>query len=116
MYQSIPTRSISAVTKRPLNLLLGIAHARGLGFEAKAGTLDSPDLKFGVGWTFRSRVASPQRNGYRVQLTAQMPLPVRTQQPMALGHDACQAHGSDRIAWRHVLGLAHRIGFSWCQV
>jgi hypothetical protein len=40
-------------TEGGLNLLFGIEHARGLFFEVKVGTLDSPDLKFGVGWTFR---------------------------------------------------------------
>jgi hypothetical protein len=36
-----------------LNLLVGAEAASGLFFEVKFGTIDSPDLKFGVGWTFR---------------------------------------------------------------
>jgi hypothetical protein len=36
-----------------LNLLLGLEHRNGVFFEAKIGTFDSPDLKFGVGYTFR---------------------------------------------------------------
>ena len=36
-----------------LNMLLGVEHADGLFFEFKIGALDSPELKFGVGWTFR---------------------------------------------------------------
>ena len=36
-----------------LNFLLGVEHAEGLFFEFKIGALDSPELKFGVGWTFR---------------------------------------------------------------
>jgi hypothetical protein len=35
------------------NLLFGVEAARGLFFEAKFGLIDSPDFKFGVGWTFR---------------------------------------------------------------
>lgn len=35
------------------NILLGVAHRRGLFFELKVGAVDSPDLKFGVGYTFR---------------------------------------------------------------
>ena len=40
-------------TKGGLNLLLGVEHRDGLFFEAKIGAIDSPDLKFGVGYTFR---------------------------------------------------------------
>lgn len=35
------------------NALFGAETTRGLFFEIKLGALDSPDLKFGVGWTFR---------------------------------------------------------------
>jgi hypothetical protein len=35
------------------NILVGAAHRDGLFFEFKIGTLDSPDLKFGVGYVFR---------------------------------------------------------------
>jgi hypothetical protein len=30
-----------------------VEHRDGLFFEAKIGAIDSPDLKFGVGYTFR---------------------------------------------------------------
>jgi len=36
-----------------LNLLGGLEHESGLFFEAKAGAFDSPDLKLGVGYTFK---------------------------------------------------------------
>lgn len=35
------------------NVLVGAESLRGLFFEMKIGAIDSPDLKFGVGWTFR---------------------------------------------------------------
>jgi hypothetical protein len=40
-------------TEGGLNLLVGAETARGLFFEFKVGAIDSPDFKFGVGWTFR---------------------------------------------------------------
>lgn len=40
-------------TDAGLNLLIGVEQARGLFFEFKMGLVDSPDFKFGVGWTFR---------------------------------------------------------------
>ncbi len=40
-------------TEGGLNLLVGVENARGLFFEFKAGFVDSPNFKFGVGWTFR---------------------------------------------------------------
>lgn len=40
-------------TDAGLNLLLGVENSRGLFFEFKMGVVDSPDFKFGVGWTFR---------------------------------------------------------------
>lgn len=40
-------------TEGGLNLLVGVETARGLFFEFKVGAIDSPDFKFGVGWTFR---------------------------------------------------------------
>ena len=40
-------------TEPGLNFLFGAEHARGLFFELKLGAIDSPDLKFGVGYTFR---------------------------------------------------------------
>jgi len=36
-----------------VNFLAGVEHRRGLFFEFKAGVIDSPEFKFGVGWTFR---------------------------------------------------------------
>jgi hypothetical protein len=40
-------------TDAGLNLLLGVENSRGLFVEFKMGLIDSPDFKFGVGWTFR---------------------------------------------------------------
>jgi hypothetical protein len=37
------------------NILLGVQHRDGLFFEVKAGMLDSPDFKVGVGYVFRRR-------------------------------------------------------------
>jgi hypothetical protein len=39
-------------TRGGLNLVGGLEHDRGLFFEVKVGTWDSPDLKFGVGYNF----------------------------------------------------------------
>ena len=38
-----------------LNLLIGAQHAGGLFTELKIGAVDSPDLKFTVGYAFRRR-------------------------------------------------------------
>jgi hypothetical protein len=38
-----------------LNVLVGLAHEDGLFMEVKAGALDSPRLKIGVGYQFRFR-------------------------------------------------------------
>jgi hypothetical protein len=35
------------------NILVGAQHSRGLFFEFKVGAIDSPDFKFGVGYTWR---------------------------------------------------------------
>jgi hypothetical protein len=35
-----------------LNMLIGLAQRRGLMTEIKVGALDSPDVKFTIGWTF----------------------------------------------------------------
>jgi hypothetical protein len=40
-------------TEAGMNLVFGAETDRGLFFEVKVGALDSPDLKFAVGWTFR---------------------------------------------------------------
>jgi hypothetical protein len=40
-------------TEPGMNFLVGAESRRGLFFEMKIGAIDSPDLKFGVGWTFK---------------------------------------------------------------
>jgi hypothetical protein len=40
-------------TRGGFNMLLGLENAKGLFFEAKIGTFGSPDVKFGIGYTFR---------------------------------------------------------------
>jgi hypothetical protein len=40
-------------TEAGLNILIGAEQSSGLMFELKIGAIDSPDFKFGVGWTFR---------------------------------------------------------------
>jgi hypothetical protein len=35
------------------NILVGVQHRQGLFVEMKIGTIDSPDFKFGVGYTWR---------------------------------------------------------------
>jgi len=35
------------------NILLGVAHRRGLFTEIKVGVIDSPGFKFGVGYRFK---------------------------------------------------------------
>jgi hypothetical protein len=35
------------------NALVGVEHSRGLFFEFKVGAIDSPEFKFGVGFTWR---------------------------------------------------------------
>ena len=42
-----------SATEAGLNVLVGVEQSRGLFFEFKVGAIDSPDFKFGVGWTFR---------------------------------------------------------------
>lgn len=36
-----------------VNFLVGVERSSGPFFEFKIGAMDSPDFKFGVGWTFR---------------------------------------------------------------
>lgn len=36
-----------------LNVLVGVQHSKGLFFEFKVGAFDSPEFKFGVGYTWR---------------------------------------------------------------
>jgi hypothetical protein len=40
-------------TEPGLNVLFGAETARALFFEVKLGAIDSPDVKFGVGWSFK---------------------------------------------------------------
>ena len=40
-------------TKAGLNVLAGLQHDNGLFFEVKGGLFDSPDLKVGVGYTWK---------------------------------------------------------------
>jgi hypothetical protein len=40
-------------TEAGFNFLVGAETSRGLFFEFKIGAMDSPDLKFGVGYTWR---------------------------------------------------------------
>ena len=40
-------------TEGGLNFLFGAESSNGLFFEVKVGAIDSPDVKFGVGFTFR---------------------------------------------------------------
>jgi len=40
-------------TRGGFNFLVGAQNSRGLFFEFKVGAIDSPELKFGVGYTFR---------------------------------------------------------------
>jgi hypothetical protein len=40
-------------TEGGLNILFGAETVQGLFFELKVGAIDSPDLKFGVGYTWR---------------------------------------------------------------
>jgi hypothetical protein len=39
-------------TQAGLNFMLGVAHRGGFFVEAKVGAFDSPNLKFGFGYTF----------------------------------------------------------------
>ena len=40
-------------TEAGFNALVGVESSRGLFFEFKIGVIDSPDFKFGVGYTWR---------------------------------------------------------------
>ena len=40
-------------TEAGFNIMIGVEQARGLFFEFKIGAIDSPELKFGVGYTWR---------------------------------------------------------------
>jgi len=40
-------------TEAGVNVLVGVEQSNGLFFEFKVGVIDSPDFKFGVGYTWR---------------------------------------------------------------
>ena len=42
-----------AETEAGFNILIGVEQSRGLFFEFKIGAIDSPELRFGVGYTWR---------------------------------------------------------------
>jgi len=48
-----PGRDRDTESEAGLNFVLGVEQSSGLFFEFKVGAIDSPELKFGVGWTFR---------------------------------------------------------------
>jgi hypothetical protein len=48
-----PNRDRDTESEAGLNFLIGVEQSSGLFFEFKVGALDSPELKFGVGWTFK---------------------------------------------------------------
>jgi hypothetical protein len=49
-------------TELGFNLLGGVRHARGIFTEFRVGLGDSPELRFGIGYTFRpARPAAPPR-------------------------------------------------------
>jgi hypothetical protein len=43
----------NSFTEGGFNILIGARQREGMFFEMKVGMVDSPDLKFGVGYTFR---------------------------------------------------------------
>lgn len=47
-----PDRDNDTESEAGLNFLIGVEHRQGLFFEFKVGAIDSPELKFGVGWSF----------------------------------------------------------------
>jgi hypothetical protein len=49
-----PALVIADKTGGGFNILLGLAHRRGLFTEIKVGAIDSPSFKFGVGYRFKS--------------------------------------------------------------
>ena len=52
----------SSDTQLGLNLLAGLRHSRGLFMEMRVGVADSPDFRFGVGYTIRpARHSAPRR-------------------------------------------------------
>jgi hypothetical protein len=49
----MPDDSDESFTEGGLNIMVGAENTRGLFFEFKIGAIDSPDFKFGVGYTWR---------------------------------------------------------------
>jgi hypothetical protein len=50
---NIINRNDDTRTEGGLNALVGVEHSKGLFFEFKIGAFDSPEFKFGVGYTWR---------------------------------------------------------------
>ena len=50
---NVRRRSNDTSPEGGFNIVLGVEHTRGLFAELKVGALDSPDFKFGIGYTFR---------------------------------------------------------------
>jgi len=48
----VSDRNDDTETEPGFNLLVGIAHRRGLFAEFKLGLIDSPEIKFGIGFSF----------------------------------------------------------------
>jgi hypothetical protein len=47
-----PERSSETEVGGGFNIMIGVQHARGLLFEFKVGAIDSPDVKFVIGYVF----------------------------------------------------------------
>lgn len=47
-----PNRDRDTESEAGFNVVLGVEQRQGLFFEFKIGAIDSPELKFGVGWSF----------------------------------------------------------------
>jgi hypothetical protein len=50
---NIVDRNDNTETEGGFNILVGVEHTKGLFVEFKVGTIDSPDFKIGVGYTWR---------------------------------------------------------------
>ncbi|HJU44779.1 MAG TPA: hypothetical protein VJ691_18270 [Vicinamibacterales bacterium] len=51
----------SSTTQSGANVVGGVRHAKGLSTEVRLGFLDSPDLRFGVTYTFGRNGGTPRR-------------------------------------------------------
>lgn len=47
-----PNRDRDTESEAGFNMVIGVEQRQGLFFEFKIGAIDSPELKFGVGWSF----------------------------------------------------------------